>query len=392
MAPESRNWVPLYPGRAKIGQEKKYRRITFRTAEDSARHLAIELEPYKIRTPLTYTGPSNFHSVYYIVCTRDFHSPASLARMGSPMDVTYGAMLIGVLFATFFQGVLTVQAYIYYESFPDDLRRVKSLASSSPHLVPTTLRFGPTGRYRMVAGCHPPRPHFTIVLSLSGDELGEWSSPARGDTFAGPTPNLRRNGDPPMSRIFPSSVRIQIWMFSRHNWMLTGILTAACLATFAMGILLSAQILQVPSVAYFSVHTAEVVALFALGGVGLATRYRISELDRHASKPSHSVLAIGCLVAYLAAPHTFIFIVNSINNACHMVQADVRFQGMHFSLGRLYTNALLASLNSRRNLRQATQIPSFTVMTTRVITSTTDEEYPMSPRSVKEIPPHPVAQ
>jgi hypothetical protein len=50
--------------------------------------------------------------------------------------------------------------------------------------------------------------------------------------------------------------------------MLTGILTAACLATFAMGILLSAQILQVPSVAYFSVHTAEVVALFALGGVG----------------------------------------------------------------------------------------------------------------------------
>jgi len=26
-----------------------------------------------------------------------------------------------------FQGVLTVQAYIYYESFPEDLRRLKSL-------------------------------------------------------------------------------------------------------------------------------------------------------------------------------------------------------------------------------------------------------------------------
>ncbi|KAJ7483851.1 hypothetical protein B0H11DRAFT_2231996 [Mycena galericulata] len=42
-----------------------------------------------------------------------------------------------------------------------------------------------------------------------------------------------------------------------------------------------------------------------------------------------SMLALGCV----AAPDGFVFIA------------------MHFSLGRMYTKALLATLNSRRNLR-----------------------------------------
>jgi hypothetical protein len=60
----------------------------------------------------------------------------------------------------------------------------------------------------------------------------------------------------------------RIWMFSKRNWILTGVLTAVCLAGFALEVVLCAQILPVPSVAYFSVHTSEVVALFSLGGIG----------------------------------------------------------------------------------------------------------------------------
>ncbi|KAJ7318560.1 hypothetical protein DFH08DRAFT_1036358 [Mycena albidolilacea] len=154
---------------------------------------------------------------------------------------------------------------------------------------------------------------------------------------------------------------------------------AACLATFALGILLSAQILQVPSVAYFSVHTAEVVALFALGGVvdvAIAvvlvvylqqgkthfdrTNFVVARVVHYtvATGLATSVLAIGCLAA-----------------------------GMHFSLGRLYTNALLASLNSRRNLRQATRIPSFTVMTTRVIAVGLCFRFPRSVGGLTRIDP-----
>ncbi|KAJ6468492.1 hypothetical protein C8R47DRAFT_1223296 [Mycena vitilis] len=51
--------------------------------------------------------------------------------MSSPtLDDTYGAMLIGTFFAIFFQGMLSVQAYIYYESFPDDPKRLKSLVAT----------------------------------------------------------------------------------------------------------------------------------------------------------------------------------------------------------------------------------------------------------------------
>ncbi|KAJ7815367.1 hypothetical protein B0H14DRAFT_3476231 [Mycena olivaceomarginata] len=40
---------------------------------------------------------------------------------------TFGALYIGVVFAALFQGILTVQAYIYYESFPQDPWGLKSL-------------------------------------------------------------------------------------------------------------------------------------------------------------------------------------------------------------------------------------------------------------------------
>jgi len=46
-----------------------------------------------------------------------------------------------------------------------------------------------------------------------------------------------------------------------------------------------------------------------------------------------SLYAFACVITYFAVPHTFTFIA------------------MHLSLGRLYTNALLVTLNSRRSLR-----------------------------------------
>ncbi|KIJ32371.1 hypothetical protein M422DRAFT_265869 [Sphaerobolus stellatus SS14] len=51
--------------------------------------------------------------------------------MESPVNLNpiYGAIYIGIMFATFFQGVLTLQAYIYYESFPKDPIKIKLLVA-----------------------------------------------------------------------------------------------------------------------------------------------------------------------------------------------------------------------------------------------------------------------
>ncbi|KAJ7065169.1 hypothetical protein C8F01DRAFT_1349999 [Mycena amicta] len=156
-------------------------------------------------------------------------SSSALMAASLNLDETYGALYIGgvglpsqkkplftspeVLFATFFQGVLTVQVYIYYTNFPGDSRWLKTL----------------------------------IAEDLDGAPR-------------------------------------------RTNFILRRIMQYAV-------------------------------------ATGLTT----------------SIVVLGTLVAYLLAPDKFIFIA------------------VYFSSGRMYTNALLVSLNARRSLRSAMQQPFSTV-------------------------------
>ncbi|KAJ7887643.1 hypothetical protein B0H14DRAFT_2337620 [Mycena olivaceomarginata] len=317
--------------------------------------------------------------------------------MGSTMDETYGAMFIGALYS--FQGVLTVQAYIYYESFPDDLCRTKILVAIvwCGATIPSFLKEKSDYLLRRLLDV----THLILICQSCYHYLvTNWGN--------GPA-LLISTHELDLHLIFVGIATLvcqgfflhRIWVFSKRNWILTGVLTAACVAAFAVEVLLSAQILQVPSVAYFSAHTGEVIALFSLGGavdvaIALVLVFYLQQGRTHFDRTNfvvaqvvHYTVATGLATSVLAV-------------ACLAA-------AMHFSLGRLYTNALLATLNSRRNLRQATQVqrspPSFTIMTTRVITvsfplpnpfvtessmmwqSTVDEEFPMSPRSVKDFPP-----
>ncbi|KAJ7452708.1 hypothetical protein B0H11DRAFT_2072683 [Mycena galericulata] len=303
--------------------------------------------------------------------------------MPSTMDLTYGAMLIGVLIATFFQGILSVQAYMYYENFPDDLRRLKLL-------VATVWLLDVTHLILICDSCY----HY--LITSWGDNAALLVS----------TPELD------LHLIFVGLATLlcqgfflhRIWTFSKRNWILTGLLSAACLAAFGLEVTISSQLLTVRSVSYFSDLTSEAVAVFAAGGaadmaITMALVFYLqqgtSQFDRTnfvvaqvvnytvATGFATSLLAVACLIAYLAAPHTFVFIA------------------MHFSLGRLYTNALLATLNSRRNLRHAPQThpsaPSFAATTTRVIAFGTQSavdvgDYPMfvfHNGSIKDLPPTP---
>ncbi|KAJ7070406.1 hypothetical protein B0H15DRAFT_870625 [Mycena belliarum] len=281
--------------------------------------------------------------------------------MGSALDLTYGAMLIGVLFATFFQGVLSVQAYIYYESFPDDQRRTKLLVAAVWLLDVTHL--------------------VLICNTLYHYLITSWGDAA---ALLVPTPELELHvifvGLP--SLLCQAFFVHRIWLFTRGNWVLASALGAACLATCTITVLISARLVGAQTVAAFSHQTSEVIAMFGLGAavdvaIALVLVFYLQQGTTHFDRTSFvvarvvnytvatgvatSILAIACLIAYLLSSHTFVFIA------------------MHFSLGRLYTNALLATLNSRRALRQRLQNqPSFAVVTTRIINSVADGEYPLS--------------
>ncbi|KAJ7112087.1 hypothetical protein C8R44DRAFT_741814 [Mycena epipterygia] len=285
--------------------------------------------------------------------------------MGSTMDLTYGAMFIGARYS--FQGVLTVQAYIYYESFPEDLRRLKSLVAvvwllDAVHLV------------LICQACY----HYLIT---------SWGNNA---ALMLSTPELD------LHLIFVGMATLlcqafflhRIWTFSRRNLPLTIVLSAACLATFGLQVALSAQIIIVPTVSYFSHHTGEVVAAFSVGGIvdvciALVLVFYLQQGETHFDRTNFVVARV---LQYTVATG---LATSILAIACMAASSPIFWsafsdtpQAMHFSLGRLYTNALLATLNSRRSLRQMPHTqpsaPSFSVMTTRVITTTTDDEYPLA--------------
>ncbi|KAJ7302289.1 hypothetical protein DFH08DRAFT_75643 [Mycena albidolilacea] len=154
----------------------------------------------------------------------------------------------------------------------------------------------------------------------------------------------------------------RVWRFSK-NLPLALFLAAACLTTGVIDIIMAVQTVSNLSLNTILSHefSAEVISVFAVGAaVDLAIAailcwYLARELtifDRMNNLVARliqytvatglitSLLALGCLIAYVAAPDGLIFMA------------------MHFSLGRMYTNALLATLNSRKVLRKQLAPPT----------------------------------
>ncbi|KAJ7792809.1 hypothetical protein B0H14DRAFT_3498824 [Mycena olivaceomarginata] len=159
----------------------------------------------------------------------------------------------------------------------------------------------------------------------------------------------------------------RVWKFSK-NLPLTLFLAAACLTTGIIDIIMAVQTISNLSLNTILSHkfSAEVISVFAVGAaVDLAIAailcwYLARELtvfDRINNLVARliqytvatglitSLLALGCLIAVrlvrTSRPPTVSY-----------------FMAMHFSLGRMYTNALLATLNSRKVLRKQLAPPT----------------------------------
>ncbi|KAJ7818642.1 hypothetical protein B0H13DRAFT_2378823 [Mycena leptocephala] len=283
---------------------------------------------------------------------------------------TYGALLIGVYFAIFFQGILTVQAYIYYDSFPDDSRGMKALVreplrwKSKTHM---TFLGGPRVALRLRAS----RSDLPNRVPLSRHQLGQ---------SAGPSGN-NHPLDLHLILLTLASLTCQafflnrVWKFSKNRFV-TGFLGAACLSTGIIDIVIAAQTVHGKSVETILSHVfqAEVISVFTVGAAadmaiamilvwylkremssferinslvtrliqytiatGLVTRHLVCSVFLPISPRGYSLLALGCL--YVLSLGSLIFLA------------------MHFSLGRMYTNALLATLNSRKSMCTRLALP-----------------------------------
>ncbi|KAJ7921752.1 hypothetical protein B0H13DRAFT_2655885 [Mycena leptocephala] len=256
----------------------------------------------------------------------------------APHESSNGALLIGVLVSTFFQGILSVQAYIYYGSFPEDPLSLKVLVRfvwtlDFVHLVLISQAM----YYYLVTNWGN-----VAALGLTTIELDLHLVFLSVATFTCQAYFLHR-----------------VWRFSNRNKLLTGVLTAGCTSTLVLDLLLAAQTIAGRNSTKIAPSSKRAsIAVFSTGGandlaIALVLCWYLqrskSEFDRTkfvltriihftvstglVTRQRYSLLALGTLAAYVGSPDTFIWLA------------------MYFSLGRMYTNALLATLNSRRKLR-----------------------------------------
>ncbi|KAJ7059448.1 hypothetical protein C8F01DRAFT_1144696, partial [Mycena amicta] len=163
--------------------------------------------------------------------------------MSNPnLVLTYGAIYIGVLFATFLQGILSVQAYIYYERFPKDSAWLKSLVA-----VVWTIDFAHLVLVAYV-------PWHTLVIN--------WGNPA---IFLTASTELAMQillvALPTM--LCQMFYLHRLWLFSKNNIYLVSLLGSASLTVFALDFYLAIQTTE--SAAAYLRDTAEISAMFGLG-------------------------------------------------------------------------------------------------------------------------------
>ncbi|TFK35135.1 hypothetical protein BDQ12DRAFT_714841 [Crucibulum laeve] len=298
---------------------------------------------------------------------------------------TYGCHLWCNLYrsSTFsLQGVLTLQLYIYFENFPSDPRRFKIMQietltslgrlctreranvgaieeeitdrrmvslvsgaardhhSCSLRLLSGLFRarrapffhlsFGvqiliPQYRYsyasvigQLVDMCH------LVLISQAGWHylISNWGYDIALQ-YATPTLDFHVVPLAVASIIFNN---LRIWVLSGHRWLLVAFLAAGCLTTFGLDIVQGVHLYQRPGQDSFHKWPPEVIAVFSIGAgrqSGSRTDFVIARFMEFtfATGLATSLVAIGCMVA-----------------------------GMHFSLGRLYTNAVLARIQKHANL------------------------------------------
>ncbi|KAF9037136.1 hypothetical protein BJ165DRAFT_1353589, partial [Panaeolus papilionaceus] len=274
-----------------------------------------------------------------------------------------------VVVAALFQGMLMIQAYNYFENFPNDRLRNKLIVSSV-----------------MVCALNPSHKPFSSLTSCSSHSILDtghlilisMATYSNLVTNWGYIPSL---GFAPLELnlhlVFTALSCLvaqlffleRIWRFSRKNIWITGTLLLFALAPAVLEVHITTLIVQNTSVAEYAKNKDETMALFvstAVADICLAvvTCYYLQK-EKSAFATTQSVVSKA------------LQIVVGSGMATSMIAIGGLILALHFQLGRTYTNALLLtyvapsdfgflpyndtkrirSLNARRQMRHMLSEP-----------------------------------
>ncbi|KAF7288999.1 hypothetical protein MIND_01416700 [Mycena indigotica] len=293
----------------------------------------------------------------------------------SEVSQTYGAIFVGLLFEAFLQGLVTVQTFTYFLNFADDPCWIKTLVATVWTMNTTHLCLVAHTVYSKLVTSWGNDSALLVVPQLFNGEFALVSVP---------------------TLLCQSFLLQRIWVLSRHNWLVTGTLALGCLAGFFLEVAVMVQVLLNAVVAEYQRVARQVISgavLLAVVDLVLALTLlvylRRNDItlgsDQSIHKPHRrtriilqkimkytiatglltSILSFAILAAILLSPHSFIYVA------------------VYLLYGPLYTNALLANLNLRAELRREVDRPLTTLATLSVVVA---PPAPCIPHDV--VPPH----
>ncbi|KAK7042080.1 hypothetical protein R3P38DRAFT_2888445 [Favolaschia claudopus] len=258
---------------------------------------------------------------------------AATLDSGAPLNNTMGSMLLGVIFSAILYGISVLQCMFYYTRYERDPMYLKFLVASTLFLDTLHLSFVVHTVY-----------HYLISNYYENDALQAmvWSV------------SLEALPTGVTAGLVQSFYAHRIWRMSHGNYFSTGFVLFLILATSACGtawVIMALQCRTYQDLLRISPLTITINALSTAADVFITM---ILCFMLHRSNPASletesmvnrlilftintglltSLCAVAALVSLIISPRTLIY------------------ASFYFCIGRLYSNALLASLNARSVIR-----------------------------------------
>jgi len=253
------------------------------------------------------------------------------------LDNTFGALLIGVFIAAALWGITCTQTFIYFNNYPNDTIGMKVLVFCV-WLLDTT---------HQALICHTAYTYL-VTHFAQVEFLGAMVNTLVIEVFF--------NGM--VALLVQSFFARRVWILSKHSVVLTGAVMLFVVAEFVAVFYYAARGSSFTTLGQLSELKALSITVNALAAAGdlliavilcwilQTSRTGFSKSDTVITKLIAisintglvtSICAILSLITIVVFPNAFIYIT------------------FYFTLGRLYSNSLLATLNARKALRDATQ-------------------------------------
>ncbi|KAJ7893215.1 hypothetical protein B0H13DRAFT_2527731 [Mycena leptocephala] len=241
---------------------------------------------------------------------------AATLQLGAPLDNTMGSMLLGVIMSAILYGISLLQTLFYFTRYDRDPVYLKALVAATVFLDTLHLSFVIHTVY------------YYLVLSYQSVSLEALPTGITGG-------------------LVQSFYAYRIWRMSHRNVLLTGAILLLVVATAASGtawVVLALNAGTYEKLLAISPLTISINALSTAADVIITSTLCFM---LHRTRPASlrhilftintglltSLCAIASLISLIVSPTTLIY------------------ASFYFCIGRLYSNALLASLNARDIIR-----------------------------------------